>query len=192
MKITKILGIAAVALLANIAGAASVDWSTAALSFGETSLKKNTDVAGYLVYLSSGSLASTYTIDDSFSAASVGTVITGASDTDGANKGGLLTGTLNVTDLGYNNGDSFALVLSYKSEGKTYWNISSTVNTLSGLDDTDPRINPTDWTDFAVSSTVAGETGKASGGSGWTAVPEPSTAALALAGLALLLKRRKA
>ena len=29
-------------------------------------------------------------------------------------------------------------------------------------------------------------------GGGWAAVPEPSTAALALAGLALLLKRRKA
>jgi len=190
MKLKHILGIAAVALLANIAGAASIDWSSAAVAFGGDTLKKDTGVAGYLVYLSSGSLESTYTIDDSFSAAKVGTVV--SSDTDGTNKGGLLTGTLAVTDLGYGNGDAFAMVLSYTSGGKTYWNISSAVQTLSGLDDSDPRVNPADWESFSVSSTIAGETGKASGGSGWTAVPEPSTAALALAGLALLLKRRKA
>ena len=40
--------------------------------------------------------------------------------------------------------------------------------------------------------TTAEPSSKVSPGGGWTAVPEPSTAALALAGLALLLKRRKA
>ncbi len=190
MKIKSFVGFVVVATLASMANAASVDWTTGALSFGGTELKKNTDVKGYLVYLSSGSLASTYTIDDSFSAASVGTVV--ASDTDGTNKGSLLTGSLSVTTLGYSNGDVFAFVASYKADGKTYWNISETLNTLSGVDPNDPTVSPADFTAYSMSSTVAGETGKASGGSGWTAVPEPSTAALALAGLALLLKRRKA
>ena len=190
MKIKSFVGFIVVATIASMANAASVDWTTGALSFGETSLKKSTDVAGYLVYLSSGSLASTYTIDDSFSAASVGT----ASDTDGANKGALLTGSLSVTTLGYGNGDVFAFVASYKADGKTYWNISETLNTLSGVDPNDPTVSPADFTAYSMSSTVAGETGKATAGGGWTAaaVPEPSTAVLALAGLALLLKRRKA
>ena len=188
MKIKIITGVLAFAVLTGVASAAS----TAALSFGETSLKKNTDVMGYLVYLSSGSLATTYTIDDSFTAASVGTIV--STDTDGTNKGSASTASFQIEAGTYSNGDAFAFVASYTTGGKTYWNISSTVQTLSGLDDSDPRVNPAEWNSFAVNTAIASVPGKASGGSGWTAaaVPEPSTAMLALAGLALLIKRRKA
>ena len=189
MKIHSIVGIAAFALFANLASGASVDWATAAMTFGEASLKKDTGVTGYLVYLASGSLGASYTIDESFAASKVGTVVDSC---EGTTKGSYVFGSFQIDSEKYGNGDSFAVVMSYVSGGKTYWNLSETVNTLAGLDETDPRVNPTEWTDFAVNSSVAGETGKASGGSGWTAVPEPSTAALALAGLALLLKRRKA
>ena len=176
-------------LAAFTASATSVDWKSNTLSFEDTSLKKSTDVVGYLVYLASGSLASSYTMDDSFSAATVGTVV--SSDSDGANKGGQVTGTAEWDYGTYKNGDSFALVLSYadSASGKTYWQISSTVNTLDGI--SDETSIPTAFSNYDGSSAVS--SGKSiSAGSGWVAVPEPSTAALALAGLALLLKRRKA
>ena len=190
MKMKSIIGIAVFGAFVGVASAASVDWASAAMSFGDDSLKKNPDVKGYIVYLSSGSLLSSYTIDDSFSASSVGTIVSSAED--GTTKGAYVFNSFNIDPSKYGNGDSFAFVASYVSEGKTYWNLSSTINTLAGLDDSDPRVNPTAWDDFEVASSVAGATGKLSGGGGWTAVPEPSTAALALAGLALLLKRRKA
>ena len=189
MKLKNLIAVATIVASAGITQAASVAWSSVAMTFGEQTLKKDTGVTGYLVYLSSGALEDSYTINESFSAESVGTVV--ASDTDGTNKGSALTGTFQIAQGTYSNGDVFAFVASYTSDGKTYWNISSTVNTLSGLDPSDPTVSPADFSDYSMASTVS-ETGKASGGSGWTAVPEPSTAALALAGFALLLKRRKA
>ena len=176
--------------VAFAASATSVAWKSNALSFDTTSLKKSTDVVGYLVYLSSGSLASSYVMNDSFSAATVGTIV--SSDTDGANKGGQVTGTAEWDYGTYKNNDKFALVLSYadSASGKTYWQISSTVNTLAGI--SDETSIPTAFNNYDGASTVSsGSSIRA--GDGWVAaVPEPSTAALALAGLALLLKRRKA
>ena len=116
-----------------------------------------------------------------------------ASDTDGTNKGSAVAGTALtwINDSYKTNGDTFGLVLSYNDGEKTYWNISSSVNAFSGLVPDDPTVSAADWNAFTVNG-AKNTTSSLSKTSGWTAVPEPSTAALALAGLALLLKRRKA
>ena len=185
-KLLMILG--AGVLLANSASAVSLSWKSDAMSFDGTALKSlTTGITAYVVYLSSGSLSTSYKIDDDFSAASVGTVVSSVSKTS---KGSAAVGTFQFDYGAYNNNDKFAMIVSYAaSDGKTYWNVSETINTLSGI--SDELSTPTDWNTFAVNNSK-GTPGTASGGSGWTAVPEPSTAALALAGLALLLKRRKA
>ena len=64
------------------------------------------------------------------------------------------------------------------------------MNTLAGI--SDEISTPADWANFSVSGTTSETPGKMSAGSGWTAVPEPATATLALAGLALLIRRRRA
>ena len=101
---------------------------------------------------------------------------------------------MSVTTLGYDNGDAFALVMSYVSEDTTYWNISSVINTLSGLDSSDPRVNPADFNDYTASNTIVGKTGTLTAGSGWTAaaVPEPGIACMALLGIGMMIKRRRA
>ena len=87
---------------------------------------------------------------------------------------------------------NFVSVLSYKSGDDTYWNVSSSVYELTQANIDALREDGTALPDssFAFSNSVS--SGSGSVGGGWAQVPEPSTAALALAGLALLLKRRKA
>ena len=87
---------------------------------------------------------------------------------------------------------NFVSVLSFVSEGKTYWNVSSSVYelTAANIKALDEEGTALPDSSFAFSSSVS--SGSGSVGGGWAQVPEPSTAALALAGLALLLKRRKA
>ena len=186
----KKLAFAAVALATAITSqAASVAWKSSALSFGSTALKSSAAVTGYLVLLSGNSLASPYEFDASFDATKVGTIAN--TDTDGTSKGSLVNGTLDLT--GASNGQTYALLTKYVADNKTYWNLSSSLNTLSGLDPSDPRVNPVAWDAFSFSNTVVGESNKLTAGAGWTvAVPEPATGALALAGVALLFRRRRA
>ena len=87
---------------------------------------------------------------------------------------------------------NFVSVLSFVNDGKTYWNVSSSVYALTeaNIKALDEEGTALPDSSFAFSSSVS--SGSGSVGGGWAQVPEPSTAALALAGLALLLKRRKA
>ena len=78
----------------------------------------------------------------------------------------------------------------YAAEGKTYYNLSTTTYTLSSI--ADNTSTETMSTASSFTWTTGEDSSSLKAGGGWTAVPEPSTAALALAGLALLLKRRKA
>ena len=190
---TKLSIVAALAILCASAHGAAVDWSSAALSFGTTALKSNSSISAWLVYLDSKSFADSYPITDSFSPSDIGVVV--ASDTDGSSKASKVAGKAGQwTNLSYNtNGDTFGLVLSYNDGTKTWWNISSSLNAFSGLVTDDPTVAPADWNDFAVASTKNEANGTLSSSSGWTAaVPEPGTAALALLGIGMLIRRRRA
>jgi len=194
MKKTLLL-IAALAALTQTASALSFNWSATGVEFGGSKLKNDANVTGYLIYLGNGgSLSTSYdlaadsTVDSVIS--SIGTKVDTKNKTSAVGK---LTGTYTFDYGGTpgQNGDAFAVLVSYVSEGTTYYNLSSAVTTLSGLEDDGTVISNQD---FTMNYGTKGESSSLSAGSGWTAaaVPEPSTAALALAGLALLLKRRKA
>ena len=177
-------------MLASVASALSFDWSTADLvEYGGETLK-NAAVSGYVIYLESGSYATSYAINKDTTAESLansmGTVV---GTTSGTTRKGLLTDTATFTYGTYKNDDVFGLLLAYTVDSKTYFNIASSTYTLSNI--ADETSTPPD-AEFAVSFSGPSSKSSVSAGGGWTAVPEPSTAALALAGLALLLKRRKA
>ena len=185
------LAIVALAFVASSASALSFSWSATKVAFDGNQLKNDTAITGYLIYLSSGSFDSSYTISESSTgnsvASSIGTLVSSASKTTAVAK---IAGTASFDYGEYTNGDVFGLLLTYTgSDGKTYFNLSQTTYTLSGI--TSETSSP-DAAAFTMSYSGPTEKTSVSSGGGWTAVPEPSTAALALAGLALLLKRRKA
>ena len=182
----KLLTFAVAMMLASSASALSFNWGATKVAFDGTTLK-NADVTGYIVYLSSGELDSSYTMNDSFTAASVGTVISTGTKTSAVGKS---YGTATFDYGAYDNGAVFGMLLSYKADEKTYYNLSSTTYTLSGIADETSSLSDASFTFNYTSKSDSGTS--ISGGGGWVAVPEPSTAALALAGLALLLKRRRA
>jgi len=187
------------------AQALSFDWGTGSVrvQFGTGNYITDGSVTATLLYLGTGVTSLTIDgVDNSyFEAGSKASSSTGL-----ANKKGLVSATYSATygeTIGsastvsgkFDNGASFALLLSYVSEGKTYYNYSANIYTVSGIDpdvgDASTLGDATFTFDMNTKTTLSGGQSATAGG-GWTVVPEPSTAALALAGLALLLKRRKA
>ena len=127
------------------------------------------------------------TVDSIASSIGTKTTSTATSVASGKTKG-KLSGTYEFTS-GVNDGDYFAVLMSYSSGDKTFFNISSTFQ--GAFDSASNTWSPVSTT--ATWSTTSDKATSISANGGWVAaVPEPSTAALALAGLALLLKRRKA
>ena len=184
----KLLSLALVALVAISAQAASVQWKSEALSFEGTALKSNTSVIGYLIYLGNdGNLASSYEMTKTFSASDIGTLA--QTDSNGTAKGSQVGETLEFQFGDYVNNDAFALLVSYTADGKTYWNLSSTINSLTGL--ADEISTPGNFTTYAFNNATSATKGTLTAGGGWTAVPEPASAMLALAGVAMLIRRRK-
>lgn len=163
--------------------AASITWnaSSSITKFDGSSVGKN--ATGYIVYLGTTDI-STLTYSDILAMA---TVKDQATNVGKWNNVGV---TVDSTKTG-----NYAMYMAFTSGEKTYYNISSSVYNLTTAN-IEAFLNegtalPTQtysFTDAKPTSTPS--TAKA--GAGWVAVPEPSTAALALAGLALLLKRRKA
>ena len=188
-----LLALALVAGLATSASALSFQWSAAGIKFDGAVLKKSSDVTAYLVYLGSGdaTYATSYALTESTTAdsltSSMGTKV--STSTSATTNAGKLSTTFSFDFGEYTNGDVFGMVLSYKNGDDTYYNIASSTYTLSGI--TADNSSP-DPAQFSFSYSGPTESSSVKSGGGWTAVPEPSTAALALAGLALLIKRRRA
>ena len=186
-----IAALAIVTMMASSASALSFTWKATQIAFEGTKLKSDTAVSAYLVYLSSGSYASTYAVTPETTAASlagnIGTSVASASKTSALSA---LSAEFSFDYGTYKNGDVFGMLLAYEKDGKTYLNLSSETYTLSGISSETSTI---DAAQFAFSYSGPTESSTVKSGGGWTAaVPEPSTAMLALAGLALLIKRRRA
>ena len=189
----KILAIAIAATCVTSFGA-SFSWSTTTKTvFGGETVG---GVSALLVYigatdtLTGSDIAITKDSTASSIASSIGTATDSTATSVASGKTmGKLSGTYEFTS-GVNDGDYFAVLMSYSSGDKTYFNISSTFQGSfdSASNTWSPATTTATWTTASDAATSI------SAGGGWTAVavPEPSTAALALAGLALLLKRRKA
>ena len=179
--------------------AASINWgTTSAATFGGT---KMGGVSARLIIIGAADLASgaSFTITESSTISSLAGAIgtdTGTAGSTTSTASGMGKGKVAGTytfDTGLNDGDYVAVLLSYVSEGTTWYNLTSTsqvsYNAVAGV--WNNSSNAANWS-FSGGSADDSKTGKLAVGGGWAAVPEPSTAALALAGLALLLKRRKA
>ena len=195
-------------LMATSSQAISFKWSSnGKVSFGGTevaSLTPNTYTAT-LIYLGTGSWGTTtitetgLTLDSSTkTTADTLTSIQGKTGTIGARSNSTFSGTfshaLGETTGAYTvaAGDIFSVMLSYTdSAGQTWYNLSADTYTI---DSSATDISTLDAATFSFTDSkneVASGSSVSSGG-WYAAVPEPSTAMLALAGLALLIKRRRA
>ncbi len=190
----KLLTLAAIALVAGSASAVTMQWSASGVSFGGSKVGKTTDVVGYLVAASSLS-ADGYDIA-SFKVSDIGKQVDVYDG--GTTATSLLRGAWTITG-DYNNGSTFAVLLQYTKGDDVYWNLAKDLVEMSGMA-LDPPTNAANVTATFNYATAEGTTLTANGG--WVKAkaadpiipdtPEPATGALALAGIALLFRRRKA
>ena len=198
----KFIALAAI-MAATIAQAGSFQWGTGTVkvSFDGTAFTSaGSSVMGYLVFLGTATdTSSLWTLDTTAGTIAGATEVkTKAPTTTGlaANKGKIVD-TYNDGDNGnVSVGNTFGMFIKFNDGEKDWYNFSSTVVTIA-TDATGAFVG--DPASFAFDFTKKTEINVKSGvaptaGGGWYAagVPEPSTAALALAGLALLIKRRRA
>ena len=182
------------------ANGATISWGVNKSYFGTSSLSSK--ATGYLVYL--GSAGTTW----ENTSVNYKAIAEGTSENYLAKKTsstGKVTGSVEATEdvtpvfsgsqtIIADGNSVFGILLAYvdSAENKTYYHLGGTYLFDTSLDTEHggtytPGTKMFTWTDAAVASNSSGPAAQ-----GWVAVPEPSTAALALAGLALLLKRRKA
>lgn len=177
-------------LIALNAQAVTLNWTVSNVSFNGTKLDATTGatMTAYLAYLGNGgSLAPSYT-------ESTLMALTTVDSATGTTSKGKISGAYDLpVSTSAANGDVYAMFFKYVTGGKTYYNLVSTTYTVSGVADATSNIS-----NFAPTPSFATSTatdGTITAGGGWVAaaaVPEPATGALALAGIALLFKRRKA
>ena len=180
-----------VAMLTIVAQAASLNWSATGVSFNGTKLKSDTGVTGYLIYLSTAALEDSYALTKTTTAESlaneIGSLVASRNKTTSMSK----LNSNYLFDLGVenDNGDAFAMLLTYVVDGNTYYNLSNEIYTMSG-GILNPPTDPAKAA-FTFNYGTAEKNGSLSSGAGWTKVPEPASAMLALAGVAMLIRRRK-
>ena len=180
-----------VALMAVSASAAAFQWGSRSVkvSFDGTAITTTNGAIGYLVLLTGSSLD--VSVVDGIVAPSYVSSQANTSTGMAATKG-YIKGSYDSADI--ENGQKYGMFITYNDGTDTWYNFSSTVYTVSGLADATSSLDAADFAfDFASKSEVTdGDTITA--GSGWvkyTAVPEPASAMLALAGVAMLIRRRK-
>ena len=191
-----ILASLALAVVATIAPAASIDWSVTGMNkvLNEYDGTVASGTTVYLVLADATSLASiTYdeasnpltdaTFADARSAITIGTVNAGADGKKPSKTLNTVSSDLLTAGTEYT---LAAIYFSTASDGNGYYR--SVVTPGTAYDPTVAGSAGAISTSWATMSTAQWTKGYAPA----PAVPEPSSAALALAGLALLLKRRRA
>ena len=179
------------------ASALSFTWGTGAtrVQFPTGTYVIDGSVTAYLVYLGNSG-AATYTVNGY--GVDNPTVDTGASTSAGlATTKGRITEQFDSLAYGapigggsdtFIDGATFGVLLSHVDNGVTWYNLAANTYTVAGAaDDTSALANA----EFTFSFENSGQGTPLSSGGGWVAVPEPASAALALAGLAMLIRRRK-
>ena len=176
------------------------DSNNIAVSFnGSTDLAKAGSITATLLYLGTSSSTSIadYSVENGLAVQTVATKSSGLSSGKGkySEKFDRPVGYEFENGSTLTAGDYFTVLLTYTdSESVTWYNLSSSVYRL-----------PTDATDqtndlvanFSHSFAMNDRGTALTAGGGWTAaaatpIPEPGTAAMALLGLGLLIRRRKA
>lgn len=182
------------------AHALSFNWGMGAVraQFPTGAYVTDGSVTGYLIYLGS-SAGATWNINgygldnsvvDSKASTSTGSPalmgrITDAFD-DHAYGGAIGDGS----DV-FGNGSTFGMFLTYTDgSGVEWFNLSATKYTVAGAVNDGSVLSAANFA-FDFTQNARGDALVAGGGWAAAPVPEPGTAALALAGLALLIRRRK-
>ena len=185
----KILTFAVLAVFAITSSAATVKWGTSgAIYFGETKVKSN--VTGYLYSLGTDASWDLVTLDFDSILGGTDSNIAGtkkSSSTQSKVAGetafdvGDQFGSHEVTDKISN----FGVLYIYTSGEDLYYNLGSIYTYDTTSDSYNSDLQTFTWTNDAIASNQ--DFAK----QGWTAVPEPASAMLALAGVAMLIRRRK-
>ena len=187
----KTLSIFALAALVSSAQAVGFSWSLSAIAFDGSTLKSDTGLTASLVYLgNAGTLASSYDV------ATIASTLDVVDSKSGTTSKGAVSNSYefnDVADYTTYNGDVYAILLSYTSDNKTYYNLSSATYTVSGIADETSSLDTFKPAASTFSYGTKTEASTLTAGSGWVAaVPEPGIACMALLGIGMMIKRRRA
>ena len=193
--------IAALALTIGAASALSFEWATSTqITFNGTKLNSAALAAPATVDLIYLGTDKAWSFDESGlvtdEAVSTGTITTTglvAKRGYGSGKMDQFVDTSFADGSKFNNGNVFGVLITYTdANGDVWYNLSSNTFTLTGVADDTTSIDKATFS-FAWTNDESGADAPTAGGGWWTVpVPEPVSAGLALAGIALLLKRRRA
>ena len=194
--------IAVLALTIGAASALSFEWGTSsAITFNGTKLTTAALAAPATVELIYLGKDKAWSFDESGlvtdEAVSTGSVTTSGAPTAKGKASGKITKSVGDTfadNSTFGGGNVFGVLITYTdTNGDVWYNLSSNTYTLAdGVSDITTITKQT--FNFAWENDSTGAEAPTAGGGWWTApaVPEPVSAGLALAGIALLLKRRRA
>ena len=194
--------IAALALTIGAASALTFEWGTnTKISFNGTQLTTAALAAPATIELIYLGTDKAWSFDESGlvtdEAVSTGSItVTGGIANKGKASGKFdkLFGASYADNSTVNGNNVFGVLITYTdANGDVWYNLSSNTFTISGAADDTFGIDK-QYFDFAWTNDESGAEAPTAGGGWWTApaVPEPVSAGLALAGIALLLKRRRA